>query len=200
MPRACGWWGSVMLVTSMVQPAWAQVGAQLESFEAGAWARNQALGRVETRLLEQPGRCAIRYRGKAPGEVWLVVEAGRIESQVLAIPLESDSTEILARLEAFLVEGGIPAPPGRQVWQTILAAVEGQSPVLVTGGVALAAGRLELPVPLLLVAIAREVRTLPLKPTGRQPRSARSVHHMTMPTISPPIVSERPGIPALSTP
>jgi len=146
MPRACGWWGSALLLTWMCGPAWARVGGELETFESGDWARDRGFGRVETRPLDQPGRFAMRFRGKSPGEVWLVTDSGRIESEVLAVPLEgdaSDSTEVLRHIEAFLEEAGLRTPPVRPVWKTILAAVEGQPTVLVTGGLALSACRLD---------------------------------------------------------
>ena len=196
MPRASGWWMAALLGGLMgglpARPVMARVGASIEAFDSGQWVREHHLARTEARVLDRPGRQALRYRGRDTGEIWLVVQDGRIEAQIFALPLGEGPhvKENLDRLAAFLTESGLHTPPSRQVWDLILEALDGTPPVLETDDRAIAACRIEAPTPWLLVAIARDPRSLPFQPPSRQLRPPRSVSQP-----SPPATSSREARP-----
>jgi hypothetical protein len=151
------------------QWAWAHVGDTVEAFNTGPMVTTGKVAYLEPFSLKNKTLNGVTYRATAAYQkacqIMLVVANGHITSEVFAIPVVGDRNVLKAErelLDAFLQQSGIPSQFHAQVRARMVDAMDQEVPPKEFGGLMVQAMLVPAEVPLLVIAVARDMASLPL--------------------------------------
>lgn len=150
-------------------PAWAQLGSTIEEFDHGPMVTQGQVQFLEPFSLHNHTINGVTYRATEnyhkACQIMLVVQNGTIRSEIFAIPVVSETEVLKAQrdlLDAFLGQTGLAGQYHSQVREQMVDALNDGQQVRQMGGYAVQTLMLPADVPLLVLAIARDVASLPL--------------------------------------
>lgn len=174
--------GLIALATTVVPAtlAEARVGDTVENFEAGPMVTSGQVVFLEPFSLKNKTLNGVTYRAtdtfKKACQIMLVVQNGRITSEIFAIPVVGDP-EILKiereLLDSFLAQSGVPAKFHAQIREQMVQAMDGEQISQQVGAHAVQSMLIPAEVPLLVVAVAKDKASLPLPKPKIQPQAVQ---------------------------
>lgn len=174
--------GLIALATTMVPVALAEakVGDTVESFETGPMVTSGQVAFLEPFSLKEKKLNGVTYRAtdtfKKACQIMLVIQNGRITSEIFAIPVVGDPDILkLERelLDSFLAQSGIPSRFHAQIREQMVQAMDGEQISQQVGAHAVQSMMIPADVPLLVVAVARDKAALPLPKPKIEPQAVQ---------------------------
>lgn len=163
--------GMVAVATTILPAtgALAQVGDPVDSFDKGPMVASGKVAFLEPFSLKNHTLNGMTYSATAAYQkacqIMLIVSHERITSEIFAIPVVGDKAMLKAErvlLDSFLQQSGIPAKFHPMVRQHMVDAMDKDLPPKQIGDHAVQAMLIPAEVPLLVVAVARDMASLPL--------------------------------------
>ncbi len=177
------WIVGLIALASTVIPAnlaEAKVGETVENFEAGPMVTSGQVAFLEPFSLKNKTMNGVTYRAteafKKACQIMLVVQNGRITSEIFAIPVVGDPDILkLERelLDSFLAQSGIPEKFHEQVREQMVKAMDGEQISAQVGGHAVQSMLIPADVPLLVIAVAKDKASLPLPKPKIEPQAVQ---------------------------